>query len=575
MPKIVPGNRLYLYQLLSRELGVGKQTLLPRVEEVLLADGLAPEDLGCDDMRALCEQLGEFIKLTVFKKGYVYATVLANEEYDRALERLASAEKKPAAGGKPWKRAKGAKALKPLKPRHVERVVEPEPEPEAVAEKGAGPQAPAGKNEGSAAIPEAEVEVAPEVESAPEPEAAPEPELEPEPEPEPEAVAVPEPEPAPAPTPAPDHVPPISFTITYVPEPEPEPEPTPQPDPSPAPEPEPEKVPAPSAAVVSRAQADLPQDFHADVRCSSEQLSILYQVLPANVDPMTTLEEDFRVARSSGALEGTRSNVTFSLRYLQADGVTPVRVTLRRSARAVAGKRWALTEVDAGATDEVGLEGLDVAARGPWSAFLRPGDDADPERDFAQTVSLGSREEALERLAGLARPESWGEGRHILNDYLVMTFARVRAEGTLAVSEDGTSARFDTGLVTADGAPIRADLVAGTGDIPWQLEGFTAGEPVEPARYVTELAQMTLDPTLSAPSFSAIEEVRRNPRLATPAYDPIANEVRLLIPDEGRALALAVTPAGYEVAATLDLSDAFVCARVVSSDLPGWLAATL
>ena len=102
MPKIVPGNRLYLYQLLSRELGVGKQTLLPRVEEVLLADGLAPEDLGCDDMRALCEQLGEFIKLTVFKKGYVYATVLANEEYDRALERLAGAEKKPAAGGKPW-----------------------------------------------------------------------------------------------------------------------------------------------------------------------------------------------------------------------------------------------------------------------------------------------------------------------------------------------------------------------------------------------------------------------------------------------------------------------------------------
>ena len=40
-------------------------------------------------------------------------------------------------------------------------------------------------------------------------------------------------------------------------------------------------------------------------------------------------------------------------------------------------------------------------------------------------------------------------------------------------------------------------------------------------------------------------------------------------------IALEVTPAAYEVAATLDLSDAFVCARVVSSDLPGWLAATL
>ena len=554
MPKIVPGNRLYLYQLLSRELGVGKQTLLPRVEEVLLADGLVPEDLGCDDMRALCEQLGEFIKLTVFKKGYVYATVLANEEYDRALERLASAEKKPAAGGKPWKRAKGAKALKPLKPRHVERVVEPEPvvAEEPVAEKNEEPEAPAEKDEAVVAEVVATTE--------PEPEATPEPEPEPQPEP------APEPEPAPAPTPEPAHVPPISFTITYVPEPEPAPEP------SPAPEPEPEK--APTAAVASRAQSDLPQDFHADVRCSSERLSVLYQVLPTNVDPMATLEEDFRVARSSGALEGTRSNVTFSLRYLQADGVTPVRVTLRRSARAVAGKRWALTEVDAGATDEVGLEGLDVAAHGPWSAFLRPGDDADPERDFAQTVSLGSREEALERLAGLARPEDWGEARHVLSDYLVMTFARVRAEGTLAVSEDGSSACFDTGLVTADGAPIRADLVAGAGDIPWQLEGFSAAEPAKPARFVTELAQMTLDPALSTPSFSALEEVRRNPRLATPAYDPIANEVRLLVPDEGRALALAVTPAGYEVAATLELADAYACARVVSSELPGWLAAT-
>ena len=149
MPKIVPGNRLYLYQLLCRELGVGKQTLLPRVEEVLLADGLVPEDLGCDDMRALCEQLGEFIKLTVFKKGYVYATVLANEEYDRALERLASAEKKPAAGGKPWKRAKGGKLLKPLKPRHVEPEPEvvAEPEPEAAAEVVAAEEPAAEKNE--------------------------------------------------------------------------------------------------------------------------------------------------------------------------------------------------------------------------------------------------------------------------------------------------------------------------------------------------------------------------------------------------------------------------------------------
>ena len=50
--------------------------------ETWRADGLVPEDLGCADMRSLCEQLPEFIKLTVFKKGYVYATVIANEAPD-------------------------------------------------------------------------------------------------------------------------------------------------------------------------------------------------------------------------------------------------------------------------------------------------------------------------------------------------------------------------------------------------------------------------------------------------------------------------------------------------------------
>lgn len=608
MPKIIPGNRLYIYQLLSREIGVGRQTLLPRVEEVVLADGFDPEDLGCASMRELCEQLPEFIKLTVFKKGYVYATVIANEEYDRALDRLAAAaEKKPAAGGKPWKRAKGAKALKPAKPRHTERAL---PADEGADKGGAIDRGPAEPKTVEAeakadapvekdAEPEAAPTPAPEPEVTQEPEAAPTPEVTPTPAPEPESAPRPEedpgtaaaPEPAreideaPAPVPEPAHVPPITFTITYVPEPQPgagadsSPEPTPMPQGEPAPDPSPASAsepsadasPAPSAAVSARAQSDLPRDFHADVRCSSEQLSILYQVLPADVDPMATLEEDFRVARSAGTIEGTRSNVTFSLRYLQADGVTPVRVTLRRSARAVAGKRWALTEVDAGATDEVGLEGLDVAERGAWAAFLRPDDAADPERDFAQTVSLGSRDEALERLVGLARPESWGEGNRILGDYLAMTFARVRAEGGPTVSADGSAAHFDTGLVTAQGDPIRADLVAAAGDIPWQLAGFTAGEPAHPVSYVESLSQMTIDPSLPAPAFSAAEEVRRNPRVATPAYDPIHNEVLLLVPDNGRALALAPGDSGYEEVAALELADAYACARVVSSEQPAWL----
>ena len=394
MPKINPGNRLYLYQLLSRELGVGKQTLLPRAEEVLTADGLCVEDLGCESMRELCEQLGEFVKLTVFKKGYVYATVLTNEEYDKALEAL-DREGAKMTGNKPWKRRRGAKALKPVKPRHIEKAVEPEPEPVS------------------------------------------EPELEPVPEPEP--LPEPEPEPEPEPAPTPEQEPSISLTITYVPEQTHE---------------QPKK---------DRAQSDLPQDFHRDVRCPDDQLSKLYQILPPDVEPIATLEEDFRVARSTGTVEGTRSNATFPLRYLQPDGVTPVRVSLLRSAKAVAGKRWSIVDVDAGEPAEVGLEGL-AEKTGPLALA---------ERLLATTIQLGSWDEALNGLADSLAPDSWGPDRCVLRGYLALTFARVQAEGLLGVSEDGSRAWFETGILAVEGRPLYAKLSACEGDIPWRLDGFS------------------------------------------------------------------------------------------------------
>ena len=87
MAKITAGNALYLYRLLGRELGVGKQTSMARVAEVLEADGIWPEDLGCADVRVLCEALTDFAKVTAFKKGQVFVTVMRNEELDRMLER--------------------------------------------------------------------------------------------------------------------------------------------------------------------------------------------------------------------------------------------------------------------------------------------------------------------------------------------------------------------------------------------------------------------------------------------------------------------------------------------------------
>lgn len=143
MAKITAGNALYLYRLLGRELGVGKQTSMARVAEVLEADGIWPEDLGCADVRALCEALTDFAKVTAFKKGQVFVTVMRNEELDRMLERAGepTAAEKAASKGKPWKHRKGAKAVKPQKPRHVEKptAVESEPTPEPVAEPAVEP----------------------------------------------------------------------------------------------------------------------------------------------------------------------------------------------------------------------------------------------------------------------------------------------------------------------------------------------------------------------------------------------------------------------------------------------------
>lgn len=565
MAKITPGNRVYLYQLLSRELGVNRQTLLPRAEEALVADGLAPADLGCADMRELCEQLPEFIKLTVFKKGYVYATVLACEEYDRALERTQDAGDKAAASGKPWKRKRGAKALKPVRPRHIEppakKDEKDEKDGDAVVEavvpdgtEAAGGAAPAEvaahEGEPTSSVGEAS-------EAAPEPDAV---HAEEGPAEVAPSDAAPSGEEAsgtgvdgPGAPVEPGHEPPISFTITYVPE-----------------APSPDAIALPDVA--PRFQSDLPRDFHADIRCSDEQLSLLYQVLPPNVDPLTVLEEDFRAARSTGALDGTRSNVSFALRYLQADGATPVRVTLRRSARPVAGKRWALTEVEAGAAEEVGLEGLSAAACGPWSAFAEAAPDGvDPLRALTSTVALGPWDEALSALAALAAPEPWGEGLAVLRDYLTMTVARIVSEGKVAVSPDGAAASFDTGLLTGDGAPIYALLSPLEGDIPWQLAEFSTAGAGEPALYLTALAEAAFDRSIPAPDFSGAALVMRCPRAATPAYDPVSDRTVLLVPDGGSALALLPTESGYERIATLSLSDGYACARVVSAELPAWL----
>ncbi|MCI6246753.1 MAG: hypothetical protein MR595_04890, partial [Collinsella sp.] len=148
-PTLSLGNHIYLYRLLRDAIGCGKQTFMTQVEEALAAGDMAAYDLGFESTRELLEELDDCIKLTVFKGGRLYATVIANEAWDAAL---AKGEDKPKAakGAKQSykKKKRGEKDLKAVRPKHVKH-----PEPEPVAEVAPEPEP----------EPEAEIEVAIEV----------------------------------------------------------------------------------------------------------------------------------------------------------------------------------------------------------------------------------------------------------------------------------------------------------------------------------------------------------------------------------------------------------------------------
>ena len=139
-PTLSLGNHIYLYRLLRDAIGCGKQTFMTQVEEALAAGDMTAYDLGFESTRELLEELDDCIKLTVFKGGRLYATVIANEAWDTAL---AKGEDKPKAakGAKQSykKKKRGEKDLKAVRPKHVKRPepvaeVAPEPEPETEIE---------------------------------------------------------------------------------------------------------------------------------------------------------------------------------------------------------------------------------------------------------------------------------------------------------------------------------------------------------------------------------------------------------------------------------------------------------
>lgn len=146
-PTLSLGNHIYLYRLLRDAIGCGKQTFMTQVEEALAAGDMTAYDLGFESTRELLEELDDCIKLTVFKGGRLYATVIANEAWDTALAKGGDKPKTTKGAKQSYKKKKrGEKDLKAVRPKHVKR-----PEPEAAVE--AVPES----------QPEAEIEVAIEV----------------------------------------------------------------------------------------------------------------------------------------------------------------------------------------------------------------------------------------------------------------------------------------------------------------------------------------------------------------------------------------------------------------------------
>ncbi|MCI6680876.1 MAG: DUF3825 domain-containing protein [Parafannyhessea umbonata] len=607
MSRITAGNRLYLYRLFKNQVGTGKQERIQRFEEVLAADDIAPDDLDCKDVTELLGALDGMVKLTVFKKGRTYATLLANPELDAALAaaEAPSAQKKAVQSGKSWKRKKSAKVAKPAKPRHKKQKPAPKAAPEPVAKTDSQPTEelamPAGEKDEApqpqhvaAAEPKAdasatatEVEAPTETTSESTPQehegikltitydpttdqdaASPAPQTQPAPAPKPEAAAQAEPAPEPAPIaspqPAPttqpaagekdpdatakaapepkaapvvEDAPSISLTITYDPTQDEEPAPEgslpaegsfsfeeqrPTVPARPAPQQQGDAVQPEGPALSS--QSDLPQTISLDVHCKDEFLRALYQMLLLDVDVMGVLDEDWSVARSTALLTGTRSRVTFPLRYLHEDDGTPVTITLKRSAKASAGKRWSISCIDGddgtGAMHEpVGIEGLPTVDEGAWSELSGPSHDTaatSPIRELARFAMVGSWESYLGALATMAAPEHWdfpGEGvgkpsRYgILREYLCVTFHRAQAQGLVAQAADGSLAAFDTGLFTPFGQDIYACFTPNRGDIRWKSAGFCVagsgelgGELVakldplpRPVSYLRDLGDVTPD----------------------------------------------------------------------------------
>ena len=575
MAVIKQEHALYLYKLLKATIGVSKQTPLSTVEGALIEDDLAPQDFGFDDIRALMEACPDFIKITAFKKGYVYATLLTFDTFEAAL---VAGEKNVESqnNGKPWKRRRGAKSIRALKPKHL--VVETEPEAEELhtqeepTEPEELPIADSSEELSVAETAPIAEESAAEAPAATAPTAeAPEEDLQqesaddvtPEPagtaddaSPEPDETETPAPESKTAEPTVPEPVvpePTISLTVTYNPYDGSDEEKTLEAAPSVLQQ----AMSATSSAssiTASESQTSTqvinqnetpapaptyPANFEEDVHVNNELLGILYQMAPVDANVLKQLEEDFKLAVSSRALITKGGTFTFNTRYKKPQTDEVITATIRKSKRGAL-RPWTLLELSVSAS-ELQDQAVDVL-RGL------------PKSGIASWEKLPAAEKQLP-----INPVDVVMNETPVSDWNALSTTYLSDAPSLQAAQACLSAAYvyrknEQQLMHTD-----ADFslpVPGAAPLLFDPEcGFDDDSP---------LVQ------------NALRAAKHGWRMAVELYNPSRHCVYLALPtsDGEKPLALvfdASAEGPYHVVATLTVEEAYPLARIFSDGLPTWI----
>ena len=569
MAVIKQEHALYLYKLLKATIGVSKQTPLSTVEGVLIEDDLAPQDFGFDDIRALMEACPDFIKITAFKKGYVYATLLTFDTFEAAL---VTGEKNIEAqnNSKPWKRRRGAKSIRALKPKHLVSETEPETEELPTQEEPTEPEElPVAESSEelsvaeTAPIAEESADKAPEEDlrqesaddAAPEPAGTDDVALEPveieTPAPESKAAELTVPEPV-----VPEPVvpePTISLTVTYNPYDGSDEEKTLEATPSVLQQAL-STTSSTSSTTVSESQTSTqainqnetpapiptyPADFEEDVHVNNELLGILYQMAPVDANVLKQLEEDFKLAESSRALISKGGTFTFNTRYKKPQTDEVITATIRKSKRGAL-RPWTLLELSVSA-DELHDQTVDVLRGLPKSAI------ASWEKLPAAAKQLPIN--PVDVVMNEAPVSDWNA---LSTTYLSDAPSLQAAQACLSAAY--VYRKNEQQLMHTD-ADFSLPVPAATPLLFDSERGFDDNSP---------LVQ------------NALRAAKRGWRMAVELYNPSKHCVYLALPttdgEKPLALVFDVSAEGpHRVVATLTIDEAYPLARIFSDGLPAWI----